>query len=201
MNMNFVELANNRYTTKKYDAHLKISEDKIQKLKEILRMSPSSIDSQPWNFAFVASKDIKDQLAKKSLFNEHRVQDASHLVVFNMIDSIPKFEEQINASLPEGSVSYYNQKVKNLPEQEIKVWLSRQVYIALGFFLSACASMGIDSTPMEGIDTEGYANILKLDGYKPLFAVAIGYRDMDDSNQPTITPKLRLDWDDVITDF
>ncbi|WP_255417136.1 hypothetical protein [Proteiniphilum sp. X52] len=35
-------------------------------------------------------------------------------------------------------------------------------------------------------------------GYKTLFAVAIGYRDKEDANQPSITPKFRLDMENVI---
>lgn len=53
--------------------------------------------------------------------------------------------------------------------------------------------MDIDSTSMEGINADEYAKILQQNDYKPLFAVAIGYRDMQDENQPSITPKSRLD--------
>ena len=58
--------------------------------------------------------------------------------------------------------------------------------------------MEIDSTPMEGIQSEEYDRILQQDGYKTLFAVAIGYRDKEDANQPSLTPKLRLDPENVI---
>ena len=66
-----------------------------------------------------------------------------------------------------------------------------KVYVALGYFLSACASMGIDSTPMEGILPAEYDKHLPKDGYHTLFAVAIGYRDPDDANQPDRTAKKR----------
>ena len=39
--MNFLDLSKSRYTTKKYNPELKISEEKIQQLQEILRLSPS----------------------------------------------------------------------------------------------------------------------------------------------------------------
>ena len=51
--------------------------------------------------------------------------------------------------------------------------------------------MGIDSTAMEGILPQAYDQHLPKDGYKTLFAVAIGYRDPEDKNQPSITPKKR----------
>ncbi len=196
--MNFIEIAQNRYTTKKYNATKKISETEVSTLKEILRLSPSSINSQPWKFSFISDEKVKNSLAQVSYFNEGKIQDASHLVVFSVIDSIKLFEKQIEKHLPAGAVGYYNQFIKLKTEEQIKSWLSNQVYLSLGFFLSACASMEIDSTPMEGIKAEEYASILKLKNYKPLFAVAIGYRAKEDANQPTIKTKTRLDVEEVI---
>jgi nitroreductase/dihydropteridine reductase len=59
--------------------------------------------------------------------------------------------------------------------------------------------MGIDSTSMEGIEPEKYTSILKLRDSKPLFAVAIGYREIEDGNQPTLTPKSRLPLEEIIS--
>lgn len=195
--MNFLDLAKNRYTTKVYQNE-KISEEKINDLKEILRLAPSSINSQPWRFIFVSDENKKQELAKVSFFNESKINNASHLVVFLGFDNLEKFESQIRKCLPEGQVNYYLQNVKPKGEEVTKKWLHRQVYISLGYFLSACASMGIDSTPMEGIQIEKYDEILQQDGYKTLFAVAIGYRDSNDSNQPDKNPKSRLPLEEVI---
>ena len=190
--MSFLDLAKGRYTTKRYNANKKISAEKIQQLKEILRLSPSSINSQPWKFIFVSDEKTKQDLARASFFNEQKINEASHLVVFSVIDNIEKFEEQIRQNLPEGAVGYYNNFLKPLPETEIKSWLAHQVYLSLGFFLSACASLEIDSSPMEGIEKEVYDKTLKLEQYTSLFAVAIGYRNPEDTNQPSVKPKSRL---------
>ncbi|MGM5631422.1 nitroreductase family protein [Apibacter raozihei] len=197
--MDFLTLAQKRYSTKKYTKTKKLSEEQLNELKEILRLSPSSINSQPWNFIFIENDAVKASLAEASFFNENKIKDASHLVVFCAEDSISNFEEQIINHLPEGSQAYYNQFIKTRPEQEIKAWMQHQVYISLGYFLSACAAMGIDSTPMEGIDAVKYGEILNLKHLKPLFAVAIGYRDSEDSNQPSLHPKTRQEKDKIIT--
>ncbi len=196
--MEFIDVARNRYTTKKYDPSKKIPKAKIKELREILGLSPSSINSQPWRFILVESETVKSKLAGESYFNEQKINDASHLIVFSVIDDIEKFEEQIQQNLPEGAVGYYNDFIKILGEKGTKSWLKHQVYLSLGFFLSACASMGIDSSPMEGIKNDNYDKILKLNGYKALFAVAIGYRSLEDSNQPTVKPKSRLSLEKVI---
>jgi len=196
--MSFLNVLQNRYTTKKYDASKNISDVEINELKEILQLSPSSINSQPWRFDFVSGAQVKSELADVSFFNKEKVLNASHLVVFSAIDSIAFFEKQIEENLPEGAVGYYNQFLKNKSEEEVKAWMSHQVYIALGVFLSACATMRIDSTPMEGILPESYASILKLENHLPLFAVAIGYRDSEDANQPEKIGKSRLDRNAVV---
>ncbi len=196
--MDFLALAESRYTTKKYNPNEKISDEKIKQLMEILRLSPSSINSQPWKFSVISDGKLKSELASVSFFNEPKINDASHLVVFNAIDDIEKFEQQIKQNLPEGAVGYFNQFIKPKPEAEIKAWLRHQVYLSLGFFLSACIALEIDSTPMEGIKTEEYDKILNIDGYTTLFAVAIGYRDTEDANQPSVKPKTRLALENVV---
>ncbi|AZA85484.1 NAD(P)H-dependent oxidoreductase [Chryseobacterium shandongense] len=196
--MNFLELTQRRYTTKKYNADKKIPADKINELKEILRLSASSINSQPWKFSFIENEAVKSELASVSYFNEQKINDASHLVVFSAVDNLQVFEEELLQNLPDGSRGYYNQFIKSLPESEIKSWLQHQVYLSLGFFLSASISLDLDSTPMEGIQSDRYKEILGLIDYKPLFAVALGYRNPDDANQPSINPKSRLPLEKII---
>lgn len=198
--MNFLDLAKNRYTTKTYREQ-KISAEQISELKEILRLSPSSINSQPWRFTFISDEKLKSQLAEVSFFNEQKIKEASHLVVFRVVDNLNLFEEQITANLPEGAIAYYQQIVKPKGEETVRNWLQKQVYISLGYFLSACAALEIDSTPMEGIDTQKYDELLPIDGYKTLFAVAIGYRNMEDKNQPHISPKKRLKAEEIINEI
>ena len=196
--MNFLHSFQERYTTKMYDANKKISKENIEDLKEILRLSPSSINSQPWIFSFVSDIDTKKKLAKVSRHNAEKVINCDTVVVFSAIDNIELFESNIQEYLPERAINYFNTYVKVLPEQEIKNWFSKQVYLALGVLLSACASMKIDSTPMEGIDMEGYDEIVTIPNYKTTVAVAIGYRDDEDANQLHFMPKKRLNKDRVI---
>ena len=56
--MRFLDIAKKRYTTKVYQPK-KISDEKIEELKEILRLAPSSINSQPWRFLFISDEKIR----------------------------------------------------------------------------------------------------------------------------------------------
>lgn len=197
-NMCFLNIAQSRYTTKRYDSTKKIDSNTLNKLKEIIRLSPSSINSQPWKFTFVENETIKNELSEFSHFNSDKIKDASHVVVFSVMKDAEAFENMRLTQLPEGTSAYYNRVLKPKGDEQIMNWMSSQVYISLGFFLSAAASLGIDSTPMEGIEKLGYDSVLQDDGYKTLFAVAIGYRHKEDINQILNTPKFRLEQDQVI---
>jgi nitroreductase/dihydropteridine reductase len=120
------------------------------------------------------------------------------VVVFSRINNIELFEKQIESALPKGAVDYYKEYIKPQTEEQIKAWFDKQVYLASGIFLSACAVMGIDATPMEGVEPENYDKVLNQTDYATLMAVAIGYRDPEDANQPSIKPKSRKDINDVI---
>lgn len=197
--MSFVKAMQQRYTTKNYDASKKIPPEKIEELKEILRLSPSSINSQPWRFTFVSDKETRERLSKVSWLNTDRILNCDTVVVFSRIDSIPRFEQQIEREIHKGAVDYYKEFIKPWPEAQIKSWFDRQVYLSLGVLLSACAEMGIDATPMEGIEPENYDKILNLSEYATIVAVAIGHRTEDDFNQPHKKPKSRMDLEKVVT--
>lgn len=197
--MNFLELAKRRYATKKYKSDKKISTEQIDDLKKILRLSPSSINSQPWKFTFVTDENVKKELASHSYMNEKSINDVDLLVVFSVMEDIEHFEKRNLSILPEAWVSgFYQPMIKSNGDSAVKSWMENKVYLSLGFFLSACASMGLDATPMEGINRKLYEDILNEDGYNPLFAVTVGYADKSDWAHPDNLPKSRFNLNEVV---
>ena len=194
--MNFLEIAQKRYAAKAY-RNEKISEAKIKELAEILRLAPSSVNSQPWKFAIIGDEALKADLAGHSFFNEQKIKEASHLVVFFAKDNVAEFEENFKQVAPQPILDFYA-GMKAGDEKNAKTWFQKQVYISLGFFLAACGAEGIDATPMEGIDTDYYSEKLQVEGYKAVLAVAVGYHSETDSNHPSKTPKRRLPLDEVV---
>lgn len=78
-------------------------------------------------------------------------------------------------------------------------WTARQSYIAMGFLLAAAAEKGIDSTPIEGLDTAKLDEILGLreKGMRSVAVVTLGYRSPNDGNAQR--PKSRLALDRIVT--
>ena len=76
-------------------------------------------------------------------------------------------------------------------------WNSKQAYIALGQVLHTCASLRIDTTPMEGFKAEKYNEVLGLEeqNLKSILVCAFGYRSSDDLNASLA--KVRKSSDDL----
>jgi nitroreductase/dihydropteridine reductase len=189
--MNILELIQKRYTAKKYNADKAIPQEKIEELKEVLRLTPSSINIQPWKFTFVQNPKIKAKLASVSMHNTEKINQAQLLVVFSVADDLDAFQKVVDNEFPQFRKEMYNKIKANKSEADLKIWLSKQVYIALGVGLTASVAMGLDSTAMEGIETDKYKAILNMSDYKPLFAMAVGYGAEEDSNRLEVTPKSR----------
>ncbi|WP_028891281.1 NAD(P)H-dependent oxidoreductase [Tenacibaculum sp. 47A_GOM-205m] len=192
------ELAKKRYATKKYDSSKRIPQEKIEELKEVLHLAPSSINIQPWKFTFVQNTAIKSKLADASLHNTEKVNQADLLIVFSVAEDLDAFQKVVDKELPTAHSDWYNNIKDNIPENDLRVWLAKQVYIALGVAMSTSIALGLDSTPMEGIEPEKYMDILGMSAYKPLFALSVGYRAEDDRYQPEVMPKSRRPYKDVI---
>ena len=181
-----------RYATKKFDPSKKITSSDLNTLLNVLRYTPSSYGMQPLKFLVVTNPDLRLELQKAS-FNQSQVSEASHLIVIcaqietspNHIDEMTEListTRSIEIEKLQGFNNYVKGALKNLSEQDMLLWNSKQAYIALGMFLSNCARLRIDSTPMEGFEPDKYDEILSLKqkGLKAVLACPIGYRSEED---------------------
>lgn len=73
--MKIVDIAQSRYSTKIFDAHRPLTCSQFAELKQLLRLSPSSVNSQPWHFILTQSDLGKARIAKrpKSRWAESRI--------------------------------------------------------------------------------------------------------------------------------
>lgn len=205
-----------RYTTKKYDAEKRISADDMKVILEALRLSASSINSQPWKFVVVESNEAKqrlhDSFANKHQFNQPHAKEASHTILFAYDPNFTKekFTKRVDAEVSSGHLpadmydmfmGAYAFAEANTDENGFNGnWTKAQVYLALGNLLHVLARMGIASTPMEGIDSDLIGELFKdeLDGHVCGVALAMGYhKEGEDFNYGL--PKARMAADDVIT--
>jgi nitroreductase len=182
-----------RYATKKFDPTRKIPKDIWSALEEAMVLSPSSFGLQPWKFIVVTDPSLRQRLRMAS-WNQPQIKDASHMVVFALrknlsVEDVEHYIQRISEvrGVPEKSLDSYKHAMVSFVKKadhgfDLDAWSARQTYIALGFFLTSTALLGIDACPMEGINPEQYDEILGLDkeGYHALAVATAGYRAEDD---------------------
>jgi len=178
-----------RYATHHFDPSRTIDADVWSALEDALVLSPSSFGLQPWKFVVVDDPALRQQLRTAS-WNQSQIAEASKLVVF--LGQRSMGEADIDRYLartcevrgtPAASLHGYRRMlvglVTNSPvSKDLAGWNARQVYIALGQFLAAAAMLGVDTCPLEGIDTAAYDRLLGVDGsgFTTLCACAAGHR-------------------------
>ncbi|GDY25035.1 MULTISPECIES: NAD(P)H-dependent oxidoreductase [unclassified Agarivorans] len=208
---------NSRYTAKKYDSTKRISADDMTVIKQAIRLSASSINSQPWKFIVIESEQAKqrfhDSFANMHQFNQPHAKEASHVILFahNPHFSKDDYRKVVDAEVSSGHLpaEMYDNMLNgafgfveaNTDESGFNGnWTKAQTYIAVGNTLHVLARLGIASTPMEGVDPALLGEIFEqeLNGYVCDFALAIGYHlDGEDYNHGL--PKARLAEEDIIT--
>lgn len=200
-----------RYATKKFDAQRKIPAADWETLEQALTLTPSSFGLQPWKFFVVVDQPTKEKLVPAS-WKQTQPAEASHMVVFAIRQNLSEADidrylqriVEVRGGAVEDLAGFRKMMVGSLLSPKmtlashINEWATRQVYIALGNFMTAAAMLGIDTCPMEGIVPQQYDEILGLGatGYATSVACAAGYRAADDK-YATI-PKVRFAVDDVV---
>ena len=204
-----------RHATKKYDASKKISQDDLNVLFEAMRLSASSINSQPWKFVVIESKEAKERMSKtfaqKHQYNQSHVFDSSQIILFAYNphysrDDYAKVvdkgidDQRIKSADRENAFAVFVFAELNTDETgNTSSWTKAQTYIALGNTLHTLARLKIDSTPMEGIDTDLVNKEFKkeLAGYQCDVALAIGYHHSKDDYNAKL-PKSRHSLDNIL---
>jgi len=193
--MSYLDLLKKRHAAKKFNSK-KISAEQLKLLKEAIRLSPSSYNSQPWKVKIVSDKATLEKLKPLS-WNQEQITTCSHLFIFSVPKDVPARFEELYAAMRKSGVTeqsvtgfkgYVQGSLDKLtPEQQV-FWMQRQVYLAMMSLMAEAADLGLDSCPMEGFDADGYAKALGLKGLVPTVICPVGIG----AEQPK-HPKLRFE--------
>ena len=182
---------NFRYATKKFDPQKKIAPEHWETLEQSMVLAPSSFGLQLSKYYVVKDPATREKL-KAVAWNQSQVTDASHLVVFAVkrkagledIDALVSRIQEVRGQSAADVQPYKDMMVGWWNATEGKMdrdaWMARQAYVALGFFLTSCAHLGIDACPMEGFDPGQFDEILGLTDYRSVVMATAGYRAADD---------------------
>lgn len=192
---NFIENANWRYATKKFDTTKKVSAEDLETLKKAISLTATSYGLEPYKILIVENPATRQQLVAAS-WGQTQIIDASHLFVFASVVDFGTEEmdayfknltetRQIPMEAVQGYADFMKSNINSRSLEDRNIWTSKQAYLAMGNLLNAAAELKIDVTPMEGIDPAQYDEILGLNklGLHAVLAAPIGYRHEEDATQ------------------
>jgi len=199
-----------RYATKKFDPNKRIPVEVWSALENSLVLAPSSFGLQPWKFFVIENPQIRQQLVEHT-WGQTQVVDASHLVVFAIkkdlnaadVDHYVQYIAQVRQT-PVDSLQGFGNVIKGFLDKppyplDLNEWSKRQVYIALGQFMTSAALMEVDTCPIEGFSPPKYDEVLGLpeQGYASVVLCAAGYRAEGDKHASL--PKVRYPKEEVVS--
>ncbi len=182
------EKLNWRYATKKMEAGRVVSDDKVERILEAVRLAPTSSGLQPFDVIVVTNRDLREKL-KAAAYGQSQITDGSHVLVFAAWDNytaerLDRLAEGVAAARggmsPGIKSNFDGLKARLLPRSADANFehAARQAYIAFGIGLTAAAFEGVDATPMEGFDPAAVDEILGLRarGLRSVTLMPLGYR-------------------------
>lgn len=180
-----------RYATKKMNGK-KVPQDKIDYILEAARLAPSSSGLQPYKIFVIQDPSLLEKI-KPIAFNQSQITDCSHLLVFAAWDgySVEKISNVFNQTikergLPENAMDAYKETLWSTYEPLGAEWqashAAKQAYISFGLAIAAAAEQQVDTTPMEGFNSQQLDELLDLpsQGLKSVVILPLGYRDEDE---------------------
>ncbi len=188
-----------RHACKEFDDSKKIPEDDFGFILETARLSPSSFGFEPWKFLVIQNPEFREKLLPVVWGGGGQIPTASHLLLtlvrktpFMKYDSdyIADFMVRVQ-QFPEDIIAKRKQFYRQFQESDFDLlendramtdWATHQTYIPLANMMTAAATIGIDSCPIEGFDRERLETLLEkeigLDREKfgVAYLLAFGYR-------------------------
>jgi len=205
MKNEFLKAMDFRHACKAFDDTKKIKEEDLNFILEVGRKSPSSFGMEPWKFLVIQNEELKAKV-RPFCWDQVQITSCSDLVILLARIEDVKPESGIPAQkfarrkMPQDKLDFYiNVYASHLKDtlstdENVLAWTARQCYIAASNMMTAAASIGIDSCPIEGFEKENVEKALGLDTSKFQVAMVLpfGYRVNEQSTQ------LRADFDDVV---
>ena len=190
--MDLIQQLKWRYATKKMDPAKVVPQDKVERILEAIRLSPTSSGLQPFEIIVVTNKALLEKI-KPIAWGQGQVADCSHLLIFaawddytperiNMMFDLIRDERGLKDN--EDWENYRKRLLANYPPRGAEVnfqHAAKQAYIGLGIAMVAAAAEEVDSTPMEGFDPNALDELLDLRsrGLRSVFMLPLGYREAD----------------------
>ena len=188
-----------RQACKKY-GDKKISEKDWQTIKDAIYWSPTSHGWEPYRVLTInkENKELRNELFEPML-TQGIVENADKLLIFISLKAevynsfTPWVKSRVlrKAKEVEGNFDEISKDVENslhfkahqtmMDIDNTNAWSEKQAYIGMSFAMYSAALLGIDSTPMEGMDRNKVRQVLEKhnlieDNENVAVCLSLGYR-------------------------
>jgi nitroreductase len=197
--MEFQDVVRQRYAAKKFDGK-SIPQEKMDELIELIRLTPSGLNLQPWKIKIVTDQKTKDELFPVT-GEQPSVTSCSHLLVLcantDFDDLVAKADKSMrDGGVPDEIRRHVIELASAHKEKSLEARLAyarNQVFISLGNALNGAKALGLDACPMTNFQPQEYSRILNIPAHiVPTVLVAVGYA----ADKPM--PKRRLAKEDIV---
>lgn len=212
-----LELFQTRFTCKKYDPNRPVSQEDFETILEVGRLSPSSMGLEPWRFVQIADKQLLEKILPYCWGGQGKFEDASHVLAIlgrqgNQMKPDSDYIRHINedvqgwsqpdmAAREKRMAAFQSNDLQLQTDRDYFEWVSRQCYIAMANMLTAAAALGVDSTPVEGLNYPKVNEILSQAGVFDPSEFSLAVMMCFGHGQGPKRPKTRRDMSEVFSKF
>ncbi|MDA3836458.1 MAG: nitroreductase family protein [Nanoarchaeota archaeon] len=179
--MEVLDVIRKRYAAKNFSGE-KIKDEDLDKMKEAIRLAPSSFNWQPWKIKIVSDKETLDKLQIAS-WNQPQIGTASHLFIFCAMDSLVENNDKLMGKmrnmLPAEQFEIYNgmtsQALSSMDAEAQKRMSERELFLPAAHLSLSATDLGYASCHIGGFVSEEYRKILDLPkNLTPIVIVPVG---------------------------
>jgi nitroreductase len=207
-----------KHLTRYFDPSKTIPEETVRQLLRFLRSTPTSANIQPNHFHVLATPEAKERLANNlggDFDNYEKILNASHAIILTTRADLPEShlekvfsKERADRRFPDLAKQELRESTSrdflgflDLPhmyDQDLKHWMEKQTYMALGMTMMAAAELGVEAMPFEGFDPISVDKEFKIreTGHTTTVLMALGYPDPAKVNSGPIS---RFESDQLFT--
>lgn len=181
--MDFCDVVRGRRSVRDYDSSKAITDEQLNELFELVKLSPSSYNLQPWKFIVVRNYENKKRLGKCA--NGQRYVEGASAVVVVLGSTHPESQAEGIAAdrMAKGTMDAEKKKlfdaaVSGISEDKARarIWTVKSASLAAMTLMLAAKNVGLASCPMEGFDGDCIRKDFGVpDDYEVVMLVTLGY--------------------------
>jgi nitroreductase len=163
--MNTFDAIRARRAVKHYDPDYIIPPEQEAELKDLIRQSPTAFNLQNWRFVIPRDKELRAKI-REAAWGQAQVTDASLLfIITGDLKAWDKDPARYMANYPKEISDAYVPKIKEFYrglDWQQRDEAMRSAGIAAQTIMLAAQSMGYESCPMIGLDSDAVGKLINL---------------------------------------